>query len=78
MGMLLVFFIINVFVIISMANLKKGSLTDIVWLAPDQFAIGVKMFQPVEGRGVAFSSDSSASVRLQTQMSLQMINGQER
>ena len=47
---------INVFVIISMANLKKGSLTDIVWLAPDQF--GVKMFQPVEGRGVAFSSDS--------------------
>ena len=35
-----------------MANLKKGSLTDIVWLAPDQF--GVKMFQPAEGRGVAF------------------------
>lgn len=33
---------------------------------------------PLEGRGVAFSSDSSASVRLQTQMSLQMINGQER
>lgn len=76
MGVLLVFFMINVFVIISMANLKKGSLTDIVWLAPDQF--GVEMFQPVEGRGVAFSSDSSASVRLQTQMSLQMINGQER
>lgn len=43
---------INVFVIISMANLKKGSLTDIVWLAPDQF--GVKMFQPVEGRGGFF------------------------
>ena len=37
MGVLLVFFMINVFVIISMANLKKGSLTDIVWLAPDQF-----------------------------------------
>lgn len=53
MGVLLVFFfMINVFVIISMANLKKGSLTDIVWLAPDQF--GVKMFQPVEGRGWLF------------------------